>query len=273
MGTGMDGMGVGGEGSDVEMSSPSGPGGMNGNGIGKSVDRTRNSSPLIGRIEKPNEKNGESPKQVEREITKPPTKTTQKNDNTLILSLAERTTAIFQPQIQKPSSSPASTSTRGQPLKSTPTSVQHKDFRRSTTAQPPPERTNKRKATDSVEPPQTPEEGTSTIRISPRSVANRAAAVDKEKRKHKQEEPSPAGRTRMEAAATTSTAEASVTLGAGPSTAKNKKLRKQFLSKERIEDSPSDGEQVEAVGNQLEPVADGELKVGWKEGWALGANR
>ena len=77
----------------------------------------------------------------------------------------------------------------------------------------------------------------------------------------------------MEAAATTSTAEASVTPGAGPSTAKNKKLRKQFLSKERIEDSPSDGEQVEVVGNQLEPVANGELNVGWKEGWALGANR
>jgi hypothetical protein len=246
---------------------------MNGNGTGKSGDRTRDAIPLIGRIEKPKEKNGESSKQIGREIIKPPTKTTQKNGSTLILSLAERTTAILQPQIQKPSSSPTSTSTRGQSRKSTPTTVQHKDVPRSTTARPPPERTNKRKATDSVEPPQTPQEGTSTIRISPRRAAIRAAAVDKEKQNHKLEEPSPAGRTRMEAAASTSTAAASVTPGAGPSTAKTKKLRKQFLSKDRIEDSPSDGEPVKAAGIQLEQVANGELNVGWKEGWALGANR
>jgi hypothetical protein len=121
MGTGMDGMGGGGGGSDIEMSSPSGPGGMNGNGIGKSVYRTRNARSLIGRIEKPNERSEESSKQIEREIIKLSTKTTQKNSNTLILSLAERSTAILQPQIQKPSSSP---STPGQPRKSTPTSVE-----------------------------------------------------------------------------------------------------------------------------------------------------
>ena len=46
MGTGMDGMGGGGGGSEIEMSSPNGPGGMNGNGIGKSVNRTRDANPF-----------------------------------------------------------------------------------------------------------------------------------------------------------------------------------------------------------------------------------
>ena len=68
----------------------------------------------------------------------------------------------------------------------------------------------------------------------------------------------------MEVAATTSKAAASVTPGAGPSTAKNKKSRKQFLSEERIGDSRSEGEQGEVVGIQLEQVANGELNVGWK---------
>ena len=181
MGTGMDRMGRGGAGSEIEMSPSNGSGGMNGNGIGKSVNRTRTVNPPIGRMENPNEKNGDSTKQIERESIEHPTKTSQKNGSAGILSLAERTTAILSPQIQKLSSSPTSTSTRGQPRKSTPTSVQHKDVPRSTTVQPPPERTIKRKAKDSLEPPQTPEEGTSTIRIFPRSAANRAAAVDKEK--------------------------------------------------------------------------------------------
>jgi hypothetical protein len=43
-------------------------------------------------------------------------------------------------------------------------------------------------------------------------------------------------------------------------------LRKWFLSKDRIEDSPSDGEPVKVAGIQLEQVANVELNVGWKEG-------
>jgi hypothetical protein len=58
---GIDGMGSGG--GEIGMS-PNGSGWMNGNGIGKRVNRTRTGNPTIGRMENPNDKNGDSTKQT-----------------------------------------------------------------------------------------------------------------------------------------------------------------------------------------------------------------